>query len=205
MRLLIIGPQASGKGTQADLLAKRLGVPHLSSGDMLREEKQRGTPLGKEIAAMIDKGTLVPDGTVWRMIEARLEEHPEGWLLDGYPRNASQAATLDAYAAPEKVLLLEVPDAVCIERISGRRICETCGHDYHVKYKPPKESGKCDIDGGKLVHRTDDYPEAVRQRLAAYHEQTAPLVAHYGRKVIRVNGDQGIQDVWAEVQQKLGI
>jgi len=205
MKFLIIGPQGSGKGTQADLLAKRLGIPHISSGDLLRAEKQSGSVLGKEIAAMIDKGELVPDTMIWEMIKARLSEHPEGWLLDGYPRQLSQAETLDAYQAPDTVLVLDVPDEVCVERISGRRVCETCGRDYHIKYKPPKEPGKCDVDGSRLVQRTDDYPEAVRKRLADYHAKTAPLIEHYGDKIVRVNGDQGIQDVWQEIQKKLGI
>ncbi len=203
MKLLIIGPQASGKGTQADLIAKRLNIPHLSSGDMLREEKRSGSELGKKIASIIDKGELVPDELIWHMINHHLKQHPEGWILDGFPRRLDQAKLLDRHEPPEKVLLLEVPDAVGIERIAGRRICETCGKDYHIKYKPSKEDGVCDADGGRLIQRTDDYPEAVAKRLADYHKQTEPLIHHYERKVVRIDGNKGIEEVWKDIQRRL--
>ncbi len=205
MKLLIIGPQASGKGTQADLIAKRLGVPHLSSGDLLREEKRSGSPLGNEIAALIDKGELLPDMLVWEMIRKRLAEHPEGWVLDGFPRTTSQAAMLDAYQTPEKVVLLDVQDAVCIDRITGRRVCAACGKDYHIKYKPPKREGVCDNDGKELVQRGDDHPDAVRRRLADYHAKTEPLLHRYQDRLIKIKGDQGIQEVWAEIRKRMGI
>jgi len=203
MKLLIIGPQASGKGTQADLIAKRLSVPHISSGDLLREERRSGSQLGKEMAGIMDKGGLVPDRMVWEMLHRKLRQHHEGWVLDGFPRTLEQAKLLDKHAKPDKVILLEVPDSVCVERIAGRRICESCGKDYHIKYKPSKKEGVCDIDGGRLIQRTDDYPEAVQKRLAAYHEQTEPLINHYGRRVIHINGDQGIEEVWSDIQRRL--
>ena len=153
----------------------------------------------------MESGVLVPNTMIWEMVQKQLDAHPEGWILDGFPRKSSQAETLDAHAAPEKVVLLELPDEVCIERISGRRICEICRHDYHLKYKPPKNEGVCDVDGGKLIQRTDDTEEGVKERLAIYHEQTKPLVEHYGDKVVRIDGDQGIQEVWQEMQEKLGI
>ncbi len=205
MRLLIIGPQASGKGTQAERLAKRLNVPHLSSGDMFRAEQQSGSELGKKIGALINAGELVPDDLTWAMVRARLAEHPSGWILDGYPRTMAQAELLDAYAKPEKVLVLEVSDAVCIERIAGRRICPTCGRDYHVKYKPPKKPGFCDDDNTRLIQRPDDTEEAVQRRLATYHEQTEPILERYADRLVRVNGEQGIEEVWSEIQEKLGI
>ncbi len=204
MKLLIIGPQASGKGTQADLLAKRLGAPHLSSGDMLRAEKKSGSELGKEIAAMIDKGTLVPDEMIWAMIKKELDAH-DAWILDGYPRREEQAEMQDKEHAPDKVIILEVSDEVCIQRISGRRICDTCGRDYHIKYKPPQKEGVCDVEGGKLVQRPDDNEEAVKKRLADYHAQTEPLLEHYADRLVWINGDQGIQEVWHEIEKKLGI
>jgi adenylate kinase len=205
MRLLIIGPQASGKGTQADFIAKRLAIPHLSSGDMFREEQRKKSALGTKVEGLIRKGLLVPDELTWKMVKAHLLEHKDGWVLDGFPRTAPQAQLLDIYSAPDKVLVLEVPDEACLERISGRRVCETCGKDYHVMYKPPKKEGICDLDSGKLLQRADDYPEAVRLRLGAYHEKTAPLIKHYDKKVVRVNGDQSIQKVWKEIGKKLGI
>lgn len=205
MRLVIIGPQASGKGTQADLIAKRLGIPHVSSGELLREEKRSGSALGREIAALIDNGSLVPDDLIWRMLERKLTGHPEGWILDGYPRTESQAALLAEAYDPDQVILLEVPEQVSVERISGRRICETCGHDYHVKYKPPKRPGTCDADGGRLVQRADDQPEAIKRRLQAYHEKTEPLLRRYQKRLLRINGDQGIEEVWHEIRKKLKI
>ncbi len=204
MKLLIIGPQASGKGTQAERLARRLSIPHLSSGDMFRAERQRGTPLGKRIAAMMDRGELIPDEVTWEMVRGRLAEHPEGWLLDGYPRTLAQAGLLDAHDPPERVLLLEVADKLCVARISGRRICETCGKDYHVTYKPPRAEGRCDLDGGRLVQRPDDNPEAVRTRLAAYHEQTEPLLRHYEEILVRVDGSGGIEEVAEAIAERLG-
>lgn len=205
MKFLIIGPQASGKGTQADLAAKRLNVPHLATGELLREEIRAGTDLGKQVATIITKGILVPDKLIWELLHRKLKQHPEGWILDGFPRNKEQAKLLDKHAPPEKVILLEVSDSVCVERISGRRICETCGKDYHLKYKPSKKDGVCDIDNGRLVQRADDHPEAIAKRLAAYHEQTEPLVKHYGARVVRINGDQGIEEVWSELQRRVGL
>jgi len=205
MKLLIIGPQASGKGTQADLIAKRLNIPHLASGDLLREEKRSGSELGKEIAAIIDKGDLVPGKIIWEMLHHRIKHHPEGWILDGFPRRVDQAKLIDKHETPEKVILIEIPDEVCIERIAGRRICSVCGKDYHVKYKPPKQEGVCDVDGGNLIQRADDYREAVEKRLQIYHEQTEPVIEHYDSKVVKINGNQGIEEVWREIQRKLNL
>ncbi len=202
MKLVIIGPQGSGKGTQAVFLAKRLGAQHLSPGEILREEERRGTRVGREAGALIREGRLLPDELVWSMLKPRLGKE---WILDGFPRTLAQARLLDAEAPPDKVLLLEVPDAVCVERISGRRVCELCGREYHVKYKPPRAAGKCDVDGGRLVQRADDNEAAVRRRLAAYHEKTEPLLAHYADRLVRVNGDQSIKGVWQEIREKLGL
>jgi len=205
MRILLIGPQASGKGTQGDLLAKKLGVRHLATGDLFRAEKQAGTELGKRITMSIDAGELVPDEVTWKMIKAHLDEQRGGWVLDGFPRTLNQAELLDAYAKPEKVVVLDTPDEICIERISGRRICETCGKEYHSKYKPPKQQGVCDVDGSRLIQRPDDNEEAVKRRLEIYHEQTEPLLAHYVDRLVRVDGSPGIDEVWQEIERKLGI
>lgn len=202
MKLLIIGPQASGKGTQADMIAKRLGIPHISSGDIFRQHIRGKTELGLRVKSVIEGGQLVPDDLTWEVVKSALAEH-EGWILDGYPRTIPQAELLDADAAVDRVLLLDVPDATSIERISGRRICPTCGRDYHIKFKPPKQEGICDEDGARLEQRSDDTPDSVQKRLAAYHEQTEPLIAHYGDKVVPINGDQGIQEVFHEIEQRL--
>jgi adenylate kinase len=205
MKLLIIGPQASGKGTQANKIAKKLGIPHLSSGDMLREEKRSGSELGKEIEEMIDRGALVPNEMIWKMIKKRLDAHPEGWILDGFPRRRQQADILDAEYKLDNVILLDVHDEVCLDRISGRRICPVCGKNYHIHFQPPKQEGICDKEGAKLIQRADDNVQAVKKRLATYHEKTKPLAAHYEEILIRVNGDQTIDEVWKELQEKLGI
>lgn len=205
MKLIIIGPQAAGKGTQADLIAKRLNIPHISTGELLREEQRSGSALGKEIAAIIDKGDLVPDHMLWETLHRKLKHHPEGWLLDGFPRTKSQMALLDHHLPPEKVIFLDVPETVSLERITGRRICSTCGKDYHIKYKPSRQDNACDVDGGALVQRRDDTPAAVAKRLALYHAETEPLVKHYGRKVIAIDGDHGIEEVWHEIQKKLHV
>lgn len=205
MKLLIIGPQASGKGTQAQFIAKKLSIPHLSSGDMLREEKKSDSPLGKEIATMIDQGIFVPNEMIWKMIEKHLKEHPEGWILDGFPRRQQQADILDKEYRLDKVILLDVPDKVCLERISGRRVCPKCGKNYHIKYNPPKEEGICDRDGHKLRQRADDHEAAVKKRLATYHEKTKPLATHYKDILVHIDGNRGIEEVWEDLQKRLGI
>ena len=205
MKLLIIGPQAAGKGTQADLLAKKLGIPHISTGEILREEERKGTPFGVAIGRRINDGSLIPDNLIWQITQERLDQNPNGWILDGFPRNEEQAKTLDAHAPVDKVLIIDVPKEVTIERISGRRICSSCGKDYHVKYKPPQKENCCDDDRSALEQREDDTPKAIEKRLAIYHMSTEPLIQHYKERVIMINGNQGIQEVFAEIQQKLGL
>lgn len=205
MRLIIIGPQASGKGTQADRLAKRLNIPHLSTGDLFRQEIKEKTMLGQQVESQIREGGLVSDDLVWDLVRKHLDAHPEGWILDGFPRTLPQAGMLDGYVGVDRVILLEVPDEVCVERITGRRICPVCGRDYHIKYKPPKNDTVCDDDGAKLEQREDDTPASTRKRLDGYHEQTEPLIEHYQTRVVRVNGDQGIEDVWNEIQTKMEL
>ncbi len=203
MKLLIIGPQASGKGTQANRIAKHYGIPHFSTGDLLRAEKASGSALGREIAARIDQGEMVPDELIWNMVKPHLDAHPEGWILDGYPRTIRQAEILDDEVSIDHVILLDVPDEVCIERISGRRICTRCGHIYHLKYSPPRREGVCDLDGAPLKLRADDTPAAVKKRLADYHLKTAPLIDHYAAKLIRIDGRPGIEEVWTSLRAAL--
>ncbi|MBR9703155.1 nucleoside monophosphate kinase [Candidatus Woesearchaeota archaeon] len=204
--VVIIGPQASGKGTQAKVLAKKLGISHVSSGDLFRAEIASGSQLGQQIKEIIDEGNLVPKELNDAIIRQALEAHPNGILLDGYPRTPEQAEFLDSQITVDLVLVLEVPDEICIERIGGRRVCPK-GHGFHVEYKPPKQDGVCDIDGLPLKMRDDDKPEAVAKRLGIYHEQTVPVIKHYDAqgKVVRVDGKQSIDQVSRLIEDALSL
>lgn len=195
--VIIIGPQASGKGTQAEKIAEQYNLRNFSMGDALREEKKSGSELGKEIGALIDQGKMVPDEITYKIIDKTVAQ--DGYILDGFPRNLTQAEYLDSKTNIDTVVVLEVPDETCIKRISGRRICETCQAGYHVDFKPPKSEGICDIDGGKLVMRADDEPKAVEDRLKTYHEKTTPVIEHYSQKegvtVYKINGTPNISEV----------
>jgi len=205
MNIIIIGSQASGKGTQADFIAKKLGIKHISTGDILREEKKSNSLLAKELKKYMDKGLLVPNPILNALIEKVLNENPKGVIFDGYPRTQDQASFLDSKTVIDKVIFLEVPDEVSIERISGRRICPVCGKTYHIKYNPPSLEGVCDVDNSLLVQRDDDKPEAIKKRLETYHSTTEPLLKYYSKKLVKINGDQGIEEVKKEIEQKLGI
>lgn len=200
--MIIFGPQASGKGTQADMIAKKQGIEHISIGDVFRHEVAQKTAIGKKLEEYMNKGELVPPELNDKIVLKLLKEHPDGVILDGYPRNIHQARFLDEHWHVEKVIVLEVPDEVCIERISGRRVCDN-GHDYHVLYKPSKKEGVCDIDDLPLRMRSDDKPEAIKKRLSIYHEQTEPILKHYEDRLIKVDGNQKITAVFEEILSKL--
>jgi adenylate kinase len=184
--LILLGAPGAGKGTQAQKLAVRFGIPQISTGDMLRGARREGTPLGKKAEAYMNAGKLVPDEVVIGLVEERLQQADAkpGFILDGFPRTIPQAEALDGVLnklgrAPIKVVDVAVPEAMIIERLSGRLSCPKCGAAYHVQFTPPKVAGVCDACGTTLVARADDRPEAVAQRLREYHEKTAPLVAYY--------------------------
>jgi len=202
MNILIFGPQASGKGTQAEMIAKKYAIKHLSIGDVFRHEVAEQTKMGKQLEEYMNRGELVPQELNNKIVLDLLQKHPDGVILDGYPRNIDQAKFLDEHWHLEKVIVLEVPDNVCIERISGRRVCDN-GHDYHVLYKKPKKEGLCDIDNLPLHMRDDDKPEAIKKRLSIYHEQTEPILEHYNDKIVRVNGNQDIAAVFEETVKKM--
>lgn len=207
MNLILLGPPGAGKGTQAVRLAEAFGLRHLSSGDVLRAERKKGTPLGAKVSGYMDAGGLVPDEIIVEVILAQLPAG-QGVLLDGFPRTLSQAESLDAAFADARrrvdlVLSLQVPDELIVERITGRRICPTCGSVYHVKYQPPAREGLCDRENAQLIHRQDDTQEVVRTRLTAYHAQTEPLEAYYRQRglLAEVDGAREVDVVSAQLQE----
>src|SRR6266481_2797261 len=186
--VIFLGPPGAGKGTQAKELAKRYGVPHLSTGDMLREHVSKGTPLGKEAKPIMERGDLVPDSLVLRMIRERIErpDCSHGFVFDGFPRTVAQAQYLGVLLRqhgyrPPLVVHFALDPALVLRRITGRRMCKVGGEIYNIYERPPKVEGRCDSDGGELEQRPDDREEIVGPRLQAYEKQTAPLVAYYRR------------------------
>ncbi|MFG2195344.1 adenylate kinase [Streptomyces sp. NPDC048639] len=187
MRIVLVGPPGAGKGTQAAYLAENLSIPHISTGDLFRANISQGTPLGLQAKEFMDSGELVPDEVTIGMAKDRLEQPDaaSGSLLDGFPRNLSQAKALDEILeekgiALDAVLDLEVPEEEVVKRIAGRRTCRNnSAHTFHVEYKPAKAEGVCDECGGELYQREDDSEETVRKRLEVYHEQTEPIIDYY--------------------------
>src|SRR5512146_2825276 len=186
MILILLGPPGAGKGTQAKLLSSELRIPHISTGDMFRDHKARGTPIGKKVQAIMDAGGLVTDDITNDMVKERLgrPDVAQGFILDGYPRTAAQAQFLDLLLHSmgrqiTRCLSYEVSADVLVERMSGRRSCPKCGAVYHVSQNPPKRDGYCDKDGTGLVQREDDKPETVRKRLQEYRAKTEPLLRFY--------------------------
>ncbi|MHC5907557.1 adenylate kinase [Streptomyces sp. S6] len=187
MRIVLVGPPGAGKGTQAAFLAKNLSIPHISTGDLFRANISRQTELGKLAKSYMDEGNLVPDEVTIGMAKDRMEQPDAegGFLLDGFPRNVSQAEALDEMLRTEgmkldAVLDLEVPEEEVVKRIAGRRVCRThSSHVFHVTYSPPKVEGVCDVCGGELYQRDDDSEDTVRTRLEVYHTQTEPIIDYY--------------------------
>ena len=184
MRLILIGPPGAGKGTQAGFICEAYGIPQISTGDMLRAAVKAGTPLGLAAKNVMDTGTLVSDDIIVALVKERLREADcvPGYLFDGFPRTIPQAdAMKDAGVALDYVIEIDVPDAAIVERMSGRRVHVASGRTYHVKYNPPKATGRDDVTGEPLIQRADDREETVKRRLDIYHAQTEPLVAYYAR------------------------
>jgi adenylate kinase len=197
--LVLFGPPGSGKGTQAKMLKERLGVPHISTGDMLREHIRTGNSVGKEAAALMKVGSLAPDDIVNHLVADRLADPDcaRGFILDGYPRTRQQAETLDrwleARGIEEQVVHLVVDYAIIIKRITGRRQCPGCGSLYNLNSRPPKSDGLCDRDGAELMVREDDREDVVRERLAAYERQTRPLLDYFrqvGRRLHEIDASR---------------
>ncbi|HEY2810698.1 MAG TPA: adenylate kinase [Rhabdochlamydiaceae bacterium] len=182
--LVLLGPPGSGKGTQAVFLRDKFQIPHISTGDLLREHIRRGTELGKKAQQYIDKGQLVPDSLIMDLLFDRVSQKDcaKGYILDGFPRTMAQAQALqDRLQGKPKPFIfnLDLKDNEIIERLTKRVSCEQCGTPYHLKFSPPKQEGKCDKCGGNLVQRSDDTKEVISKRLKVYHEQTSPLIRYY--------------------------
>lgn len=202
--LIFLGPPGSGKGTQASRLSKYLEIPHISTGDLFRENIKNETDLGKKVKAIIDSGRLVPDELVLDMLFDRVghADCAGGYILDGFPRRVSQAEALQKrLSADEEILALnlQVPDDVIVERLTGRLTCSSCGSVFHKKYNPPKQQGICDRCGGELIQRTDDTEAVVRERLRVYQEETQPLIEFYEIQnlLVNINGDQSPDTVFS--------
>ncbi len=202
MKLIIVGPQGSGKGTQAKKICEKLGIEHVSTGDIFRANIKGETELGKLAKSYIDKGQLVPDEVTNKIVADALNDK-EGFLLDGFPRNLGQAKFLDSVTKIDKIIEIQLGTDEVMKRLSGRRTCPVCGEIYHLNFKPPKVAGKCDFDNGDLFLRDDDKPEAIMERLEIYDKQTLPIIEHYGDKVIKIDGSPLIDEVWVQVQKHL--
>lgn len=212
MRIVLLGPPGVGKGTQASNIVEKFNIPHISTGDILRENIKNNTELGITAKSFMDKGHLVPDELVVSIMKNRLLEDDckDGFLLDGFPRTVDQAKALDEALdgmgiSLNKVVNIKAADDVLIERISGRRVCKACGATYHVTYNPPKKEGICDIDGEKLLQRDDDKVETVKTRINVYEEQTAPLIDYYNDQgiLLDVDGTKSIEEIFNTIVNSL--
>ena len=214
MRLILLGPPGAGKGTQARMLGERIGAPQIASGDLLRAAVRNATPLGLQAKAFMDKGALVPDELVLKMIDARLDDADAkpGFILDGFPRSVPQAEALARMLKARgetisKVVAINVPDEELVKRISGRRTCRNCNEMYHVAFDPPKKPGVCNKCGGELYQREDDHEDTVRNRLKVYNESTKPLLDYYGKEGLlsQIDGIGRPEDILNEILTQLGV
>ena len=214
MKIILLGAPGAGKGTQAQFIMNKFGIPQISTGDMFRAEIKAGTELGKQAKALMDEGKLVPDELTGALVKDRISQpdFANGFLLDGFPRTIPQADALkDSGVKIDYVLEFDVPDEVIVERMSGRRVHQASGRSYHIVYNPPKVEGKDDVTGEDLIIRADDKPETVLDRLAVYHKQTSPLIDYYqaeakagNTQYFRLDGTQKVEAVSQELDKILG-
>jgi adenylate kinase len=203
-RFILLGPPGAGKGTQSQRLVADLGIPQISTGDLLRAARKAGTVLGQKAQSFMDAGQLVPDALIFELVEERLAQPDAaaGYILDGFPRNVTQADEMvDRGIAVERVVLLDVPTDALVARLSGRRVCAQCGATYHADTFPPRLEGVCDACGGSVTQRKDDRAEVVAQRLEVYAKETSPLIAYYASAgtLRRVDGFESADTVYASI------
>jgi len=212
MRMVLLGPPGCGKGTQAKILIETYGIPQIATGDILREALSQKNPLGLEAQTYMDKGLLVPDHLVIKIIEGRLQKGDcaGGFILDGFPRTLGQAEALETTLAAmnqqiEHVLSIEVEEGELIRRLTGRRICRKCGESYHLIFNPPRQEGQCDSCRGELYQRDDDKEETIKKRLNVYQAQTAPLISFYQKKgaVRSISGAGSIDAIKQKIERAL--
>ena len=213
LRTILLGPPGAGKGTQAAKIVEKYHIPHISTGDIFRENIKNGTELGKKAQEYMNRGELVPDDLVIEIATTRLiaDDCAEGFLLDGFPRTVYQAEKLDEFLAAhgskiDKVLDIAVEKEELMVRLTGRRVCKACGASYHVVNIPPKKEGICDVCGGPLVQRADDNAETVANRIEVYEAQTMPLIEYYEKagNIAHIDGATGLESVFADIVKALG-
>ena len=209
MKLILLGAPGAGKGTQAQLLSERLGIPTISTGNMLREAMANGTELGKKVKVYMDNGLLVSDQIVLELVRERTErpDCKNGFILDGVPRTLVQAQALSKEGVKiDYVVSIEIDDEVIVDRMVGRRVCTGCGASYHLVSNPPKSEGTCDLCGGKVATRKDDEPETVRNRLGIYHQTTEILKDYYRKKgkLRLIHGNQSIEGTFQDILRAIG-
>ncbi|MDD4910226.1 MAG: adenylate kinase [Candidatus Omnitrophica bacterium] len=206
MRIVLLGPPGAGKGTQAKLLIEYLKVPHISTGDILRETVKGNSDIAAKVREIMNKGELVPDDLVTQMVSLRLkkEDASKGFILDGYPRNISQAKRLDEILTDkpiDAVIYLEASEDVVIQRLTGRRVCKKCGANYHIKNMPPRSEGLCDACGAELIQRSDDQADTVKKRLDVYLKQTSSLIDYYNNEgiLLKLSADEDSDVVYRKL------
>ena len=210
MKMILLGAPGAGKGTQAEILSKKLGIPTISTGNILRAAIREGTAVGLKAKALIEAGALVPDDVIMGIVSERLakDDCAKGYILDGVPRTIPQAEAMEAMGIEiDCALSIEIADETIVERMSGRRTCKNCSQTFHVLYNPPKKDGVCDFCGGELTIRKDDAPETVRARLDTFHRETEPLLAFYEQrgKLRRVDNQPSIEETTAAIRSALEL
>lgn len=213
MKIVLLGPPGAGKGTQAKSISNKYSIPHISTGDIFRKNISENTPLGIEAKSYMDNGQLVPDEVTINMVKDRLQQDDckIGYLLDGFPRTVAQAEALNNFLIErgeqlDTALLIKVPNEFILERMTGRRVCPSCGASYHVKFNPPTSEGKCDLCGSEVIQRKDDTVETVKERLDVYERETQPLIEFYNDKGLlsEVDGTKAINEVFKRICEMLG-
>ena len=213
MKIIMLGAPGAGKGTHAKKITEKYGIPAISTGDIFRKNISENTPLGVEAKSYMDNGQLVPDEVTINMVKDRLQQEDckAGYLLDGFPRTVAQAEALNSFLIErgeqlDTALLIKVPNEFILERMTGRRVCPSCGASYHVKFNPPTVEGKCDLCGSDVIQRKDDTVETVKERLDVYEKETQPLIDFYGNKQLlsEVDGTKAINEVFRGICEILG-